>query len=135
MCDKFSQIRSIVPLLQSLIFDKYKRKQYIYIWSINSQRARVHVRDTIVSQHRAWGHRRTQLSDIVFFIADVWNWFGQILNARVKVPSLIGLFKPPVASVIVTKVTNFSRLEVLGGHSLDSLFTLINIKLERGWVN
>ena len=40
------------------------------------------------------------------------------LNARVKVPCLIGLLKP-VASGVVIKVTNFSRVEVLGGHSID----------------
>ena len=36
---------------------------------------------------------------------------------------------------MVIKVTNFSRLEVLGGHSIDWLFTHIKIRLERGWVN
>ena len=40
------------------------------------------------------------------------------LNARVKVPFLIGLLKPPVASVMAIQVTNVSRLEVLGGHSI-----------------
>ena len=53
------------------------------------------------------------------------------LNARVKVPCFTGLLKPPVASVMVIKVT-FLRLEVLGGHSIDWLFTHINIRLERG---
>ena len=33
------------------------------------------------------------------------------------------------------KVTNFSQLEVLGGHSIVWLFTHIIIRLERGWVN
>ena len=43
------------------------------------------------------------------------------LNARVKIPFIIGQLKPPVASVMAIKVIKFSRLEVLGGHSLEVL--------------
>ena len=43
--------------------------------------------------------------------------------------------KKTVASVTAIKVTNFSQLEVLGGHSIVWLCTHINIRLERGWVN
>ena len=60
---------------------------------------------------------------------------GKTSMAGVKVPCLIELLKPPVASVMVIKVTNFSWLEVLGGHSINWLFTHINIRLESGWVN
>ena len=48
-----------------------------------------------------------------------------------KVPCLIKLLKPPACGFC----DNFSRLEVLGGHPTDWLFTHINIRLERDWVN
>ena len=47
-------------------------------------------------------------SNLMFFISDVWNQFVLNLNA-LKVPCLIGLLLPPVASEVVIKVTNFSQ--------------------------
>ena len=50
---------------------------------------------------------------------------------RLPSPKFILLF----VNSTINKVTNFSWLEVLGGHSIDWLFTHISIRLERDWFN
>ena len=73
-----------------------------------------------------------------FFIADVWNRFVEILSAQVKVPCLIGLLLPYVASGNSYKGHYFSQLEVLMVTQLTNCLhksAVVYTGVEKNWVH